>query len=97
MTGDAEQHLSVGDELPVRLPGSAAAGQAWIYDIDSGDERAVEVFERPQVIGADVSAAAVADTQFLLRAMHKGKVDVRFEPIELTGEVQPIRLRLKIG
>jgi hypothetical protein len=99
LDADAERSLQPGEEVVVLLPDDAPLG--WTYGVD-GDERAIDVEERAEIV---VHAgehrhqpASGGRWQFVVHALHKGRVTVRFERLGGDAETHrpAIRLSLRI-
>ena len=99
LTADAEHRMQPGDEVAVQLP-VAAPEAGWTYEIE-GDGRALDVYERAEVVTAGGEhvhpPGAAGASLFLIRAARKGKAQVRFEQVDPTAQVGPLRLRVKVG
>jgi hypothetical protein len=100
LDADAESRLGLGEEVVVLLPDDSPEG--WTYDVD-GDERAVEIEERAEIVlNTDEHRhlpASGGRWQFVVRALRRGRVTVRFERLggDSAGDSGPIHLRLDIG
>jgi hypothetical protein len=99
LVADSEQRMRPGEELAVRLP-MVGEGEGWSYEVE-GDDRALEIHERAEVValsGEHTPAPGAAGTsQFLLRALRKGKAKVRFEHDDPAAGRQRLQLRIKVG
>lgn len=93
LDADVEREIAPGDEIWVHVPPSGRRG--WTYDVE-GDEAVLDVAERAEIVRGTTHEAPPDGTSFVVRAERRGRVAVRFEPIEDGGAVPPRRLRVTV-
>ena len=93
LDADVERALAIGDELWVHVP--VAGRHGWTYEVE-GDEAAVGVAERAEILEGTTHLPAPDGTEFVVRGEGRGRTAVRFEPVDGDARVPPRRLRLTV-
>lgn len=93
LDADVEQEIGPGDEIWVHVP--VAGRRGWTYDIE-GDESVLDVDERAEILHGTTHEPPPDGTSFIVRAERRGRVAVRFEPIDDAAGVPPRRLRVTV-
>lgn len=93
LDADVEREVAPGDEVWVHVPQAGRRG--WTYDVE-GDEKVVDVEERAEIVRGTTHEPPPAGTDFVVRAEGRGRVAVRFEPIDDAAGLPPRRLRLTV-
>jgi hypothetical protein len=93
LNADADHEMRLGDEAWVTVPVAGRHGGTW--DIE-GDERLVDVEQRAEILEGTAHRPPPDGTLFVVRAERRGRVTVRFEPIDDEVDVPPRRLRITV-
>jgi hypothetical protein len=93
LDADVEHRMAPGDEVWVHVP--VAGRHGWTYDVE-GDEDIVDVEERAEILHGTTHVPPPDGTSFVLRAERRGRLAVRFEPIDEELRVPPRRLRVTV-
>jgi hypothetical protein len=84
LDADVEREIAPGDELWVQVPPAGRRG--WTYDVE----------ERAEILQGTTHQPPPDGTSFIIRAERRGRVAVRFEPVEGAASVPPRRLRVTV-
>jgi hypothetical protein len=93
LDADVEHTMGLGDEVWVHVP--VAGRRGWTYEVE-GEESVVDVDERAEIVEGTTHEPAPDGTQFVVRAEQRGRVAVRFEPVDGDVRVPPRRLRITV-
>lgn len=93
LDADVEAQVAPGDEIWVQVPPAGRHG--WTWDVE-GDESVLDVEGRAEILHGTTHEPPPDGTGFVVRAERRGRVAVRFEPMDAGVSVPPRRLRVTV-